>query len=173
VSAAAPRGPLAYGLGGGASAALVFLLLGSVAPGAARGGDFAALAVGVLAVHLGMRVAGGLAPRALIRRALALATVASATLGLGAYALYAWLRPHLLADRYSSYRQLVAANGAPAGRVAAELARLDATRAAYLDPAYQALSTAGTLFFVALLVGGYAGFRAHLARRLAGRGVSR
>jgi hypothetical protein len=173
VSARGAGGVLAYGLGGGTAAALVLAAVGSASPGAARGAEYAALAAGLLAVHLGMRRAVGLAPPALLGRALVLAALVSAAVGLGAYALYAWLRPALLAERYASYRHVLEAGALPTARAAQELARLETMRAAYLDPGYQALSTAGTLFFVAVLLGGYAGFRAHLARRLGGAGLSR
>jgi hypothetical protein len=167
---ATPRSlALAWGLGGGVLAALVMVVPELLArPGGGRLAGYAGLAAGLIAVHLGTRAAttadAGFGAR-LVNAALLAASV-SLLAGLGLYGLFARLRPELLAARFSAYQQSVAASGAPAERIARELARLAASRAQYLDAGYQALSSASTLFFFGMLLGGYGAWRAHRLGRL-------
>lgn len=163
---------LAWGIGGGVIAALVMVvpeLL--VTPGGGRLPEYGGLAAGLLSVHLGTRAAArrgsGLGAR--LGNATILAASLSLVAGLGLYALFAWLKPGLLAARLVAYQQVVSASGAPPERVARELARLTALRAEYLDAAYQALSSASTLFFFGMLLGGYGAWRSYVAARLAPR----
>lgn len=168
------RGPVrtafAFGIGGGLVAALVTVVPALIAdPAHGRLAEYLGLAVGLLAVHLGMRASAReratLASR--LAHAALLASALSVIVGLGLYGLYEFLRPELLGARFTAYEQAVAASGASPARVAGELARLEASRAAYLDPRYQALQGASTLFFFAMLLGGYGAWRAHVASRLA------
>ena len=171
---ASPRSlALAWGLGGGVLAALVMVVPELLArPDAGRLAEYAGLAAGLIAVHLGTRAAAredsGFGAR--LANATLLAASVSLIAGLGLYALFAGLRPGLLAARLSAYQQSVSTSGAPAERIARELARLAASRAEYLDAGYQALSSASTLFFFAMLLGGYGAWRAHLVGRLRRQG---
>jgi hypothetical protein len=163
-----PVAALAWGTGGGALAAVLFVGVSLVDGGAGHLAEYAGLATGLIGVHLGMRGAAGLTPQALLWRAGGLALLASAALGAAAFAVYGWWRPALLTARFDGYLAAVTTMHAPPARVATELARLHATRAQYLDPLYQAVSLAGTLFFFAMLLGGFVAFGAHKARRFQG-----
>lgn len=162
-----------WGVGGGLAAALLLVGLSLAFPGVGRTAEYAAIAAGLLAVHLGLRGDAQATARALLLRTLALAGLTTLALGAGAYALYAWWRPELLAARFAGYLASVGAMPAPPERIAAELARLQALREAYLDPFYQAVSLAGTLGFFAVLLGGFVAFGAHKARRFRGPGGRR
>jgi hypothetical protein len=159
---------LAGGLLGGILSTLVMLGAALLAdPGAARWGDYGALAVAMCVAYLSSRTAAH-SPMAFGRRlsSAAIGAVASgAVTGLGAYTLFAALRPDLLAARFAAYEAQVRASRAPAERIARELARLTAAQAQYLDPAYQALSIGGSVCFFALLVGGFGAWRLYVARR--------
>ena len=160
---------LAWGLGGGAVATLIMLIPELVArPGGGRLAEYGGLVAGLLAVHLGSRAIarGDLSFGARLRDAALLATSMSLLVGLGLYGLFALWRPGLLAARFASYQEALAASGAPPERIARELAHLAASRAGYLDAGYQALSGASTLFFFGMLLGGYGAWRAHVARAL-------
>jgi hypothetical protein len=168
--AAAFAHPLTAGLAAGLLAGVVTLGTALLAGGDGRSADYAGLAAGLLGVHLGMRAApAASAFRARLVRALVLAVCASLVAGLASAWLYASLRPALLEARYAGVVERVRSSAQPPARIAAELARLAERRAAYLDPAFQAVSAGGTLFFFALLLGGYSAFRAHVAARLRAR----
>ena len=161
---------LRYGLGGGAFAALAMMLPALAAPGAvARLGEYSGTLVALLAIHFGTRAVAAAEPSLTFRRRVGLATLlvacASAVIGAGLYALYRFLRPELLALRYTGYEARLAASREPAARVAAELARLAEQKALYLDPAFQALSTAGTVFFFGMLLALYAAWRSRSERQ--------
>jgi hypothetical protein len=165
---------LRYGLGGGALAALAMLLPSLAAPGAdARLGEYAGTMVALLAIHLGTRAVAAAQPVLGFGRRVGLAMLlvacASAVLGVGLYALYRFLRPDLLAIRYLGFEARLAASHEPAARVAAELARLAQQQAQYLDPAFQALTTAGTVFFFGMLLALYSAWRARVLARLGDR----
>jgi len=169
-----PAAALAWGIGGGVVAALVMVVPELLAaPGGGRLSEYAGLAAGLLAVHLGTRAAARAGPGfgARLGNATILALSVSVVAGLGLYALFANLRPGLLAARLLAYERAVSASGAPPERVARELARLTALRAEYLDAAYQALSSASTLFFFGMLLGGYGAWRSHVAAHLRPRGA--
>ncbi len=158
------------GLGGGLVAALVDVLPRLGRAGDSALADYAGLAVVLLAVRLGSRAAAGPGPGnglgARLGAAALVATLASTAVGIGLYALYAELRPGLLAERYALYVSRVQAGGVAPERSTAALAELAARRAQYLDPAFQALAGAGTLFFCAMLLGVFLVFRARVAARL-------
>lgn len=160
---------LAWGLGGGVVAALVMVIPElTAAPGGGRLPEYGGLAAGLIAVHLGTRAAARVDSPfgARLRNAALLAASVSLLVGLSLYSLFAVLRPGLLATRLAAYEHSVAASHAPPERIARELARLVTSRAEYLDAGYQALSSASTLFFFGMLLGGYGAWRVHLARRL-------
>jgi hypothetical protein len=96
-----------------------------------------------------------------------LVLLSSAIVGLALYALYAVLRPDLLAERHAGLMARVRASGRPPDRVAHELERLATQQAQYLDPAWQALGTAGTLLFFGMLLALYSAWRWQVAERLA------
>jgi hypothetical protein len=165
---------LRYGLGGGALAALAMLLPALAMTGAdARLGEYAGTMVALLAIHLGTRAVAVAEPVLAfgrrVRLAVLLVACASGVLGAGLYALYRYLRPDLLAIRYVGLEARLAASREPAARVAAELARLAQQQAQYLDPAFQALTTAGTVFFFGMLLALYSAWRARVLARLGDR----
>ena len=165
---------LRYGLGGGVIAALAMLVPALAAPGAdARLGEYAGTMVALLAIHLGTRAVAAAEPMLAFGRRVGLATLlvtcASGVLGVGLYTLYRFLRPDLLAIRYTGFEARLAVSREPAARVAAELARLAEQKAQYLDPAFQALSTAGTVFFFGMLLALYSAWRSRVLARLAAR----
>ena len=152
--------------GGAASLALVLpALLGL--PATNRFAEYASLVIGLLAVHLGTRAppAGGDSVGARLGRAALLVTTLAAVTGVSAYLLFAVWRPGLLAARYAAYEQEVRASGATAARIGHELARLAASRPEYLDPGYQALTGASTVFFFGMLLGAYGAWQLQVARR--------
>jgi hypothetical protein len=160
---------LSWGLGGGVVASLALIaphLLGA-APDS-RLADYGALVAGLLAVQLGLGASAR--PGAGFRERMRCATLVAATVslatGFGAYVLFAVLRPMLLADRYAAQQRAVAGSGAGAERMSKELLSLAARKAQYLDPVFQALSSAGTLFFFGMLLGAYWAWRVHVASRL-------
>jgi hypothetical protein len=155
-------------LGGVLSSAFIVL-----PPAFGAGGrltDYAGMMVAMLAVFFGSRAIGTAHPSLGFGRRVVLGTtivvVASAIVGLALYALYAKLRPTLLAERYVEFQQRVRASGAPAERVATELERLGAQKAQYLDPAFQALGTAGTLAFFGIVLATYSAWRWRVLQRL-------
>src|SRR5208282_2039876 len=101
-----------------------------------------------------------------IQCATLIAAAVSLTTGLGAYVLFAVLRPTLLADRFAAQQRALAGSALGTERIAHELVSLAARKAQYLDPLFQALSTAGTLFFFGMLLGAYGAWRVHVASRL-------
>ncbi|HXQ32188.1 MAG TPA: hypothetical protein VN790_09515 [Steroidobacteraceae bacterium] len=160
---------LAWGLGGGIVASLILIappLLGA-APGG-RLADFGALAAGLLAVQLGLGASArpGAGFRERMQCATIIAATVSLTTGLGAYVLFAVLRPTLLADRYAAQQRALARSAPGTERITHELVSLAARKAQYLDPLFQALSSAGTLFFFGMLLGAYGAWRVHVASRL-------
>jgi hypothetical protein len=159
----------AWALVGGVIASLVLIV--PQLPGSARGSrlaDYAALAAGLLAVQLGLgasaRADAGFRER--MQCATIIAAIVSLLTGLGAYLLFAALRPMLLADRYAAQQRALAGSSAAPERLTRELVSLADRKAQYLDPAFQAFSTAGTLFFFGMLLGPFGAWRAHVARRL-------
>jgi hypothetical protein len=157
-------------LGGSLASAFVTLPPLLAAGGGGRLTDYAGLMVAMLAVFFGSRAIGVVHPELGYGRRAVLGTtivvVASAIVGLSLYALYAWLRPTLLAERYADYEARVRASGQPAERVAAELERLASQQAQYLDPAFQAIGTAGTLAFFGIVLALYSAWRWRVAQRL-------
>ncbi|MBS0393341.1 MAG: hypothetical protein JSR54_01880 [Proteobacteria bacterium] len=89
--------------------------------------------------------------------------------GAALYALYAGLRPGLLAERFAAAGAALRAASLPPERLAQGLAGLAARRAQALDPLYQALEGAVTVLFCGLVLGAYLAFQAQVAARL-GRG---
>jgi hypothetical protein len=169
-----------YGFAGGLCASLVMVVPASLSDAATTPlGDLGGTLVVLLAVHAGMRAATAAEAFTGFGRRIGIATViatgASAIVAVGLYALYAAWRPGLLAARYALYEQrLKSGGGAPAGRAAFEVARLAARKAQYLDPAFQAIAAAGTIFFFAMLFGAYAAWHFRVAARLrAGRSSRR
>lgn len=165
---------LRYGLGGGALATLAMLLPPLVAPAAdARLGEYAGTLVALLTINLGMRAVMAAEPVLAFRRRVGLAALlvacASGVLGVGLYALYRFLRPDLLAIRYTGLEARLAASREPAARVAAELARLAEQKPQFLDPAFQAVSTAGTVFFFGMLLAFWSAWRSRVLARLVDR----
>lgn len=132
--------------------------------------DYAGMMVAMLAVFFGSRAIGTVHPDLAYGRRAVLGTtivvVASAIVGLALYALYAWLRPALLAERYAQFEARVRESGQPAERVAAELERLASQKVQYLDPAFQALGTAGTLAFFGIVLALYSAWRWRVAQQL-------
>ena len=168
----------ACGVGGGVAAALVVVLPRLGAAGRDdRLADYAGLLIVLMAVHLGSRAAAGLRPPAgfgaRVGAAVLIASCASSAVGIGLYALYALLRPRLLAERYAFYVTHVRAGGVAAEQSTAALAELAARRAQHLDPSFQALAGAGTVFFCATLLGAFLAFRWRVASRLGAAGGAR
>ena len=164
---------LHYGLVGGALAALAMLIPPLVAPGAdARLGEYVGTLVALLAINLGMRSVVAAEPVLPFGRRIGLAALlvacASGVLGVALYALYRFLRPDLLAVRYTGFEARLAASREPAARVAAEIARLAEQKTQFLDPAYQAVSTAGTVFFFGMLLALWSAWRSRVLARLGG-----
>jgi hypothetical protein len=164
MASASPRSrALVAGLTAGALASAAAVLPLVLAGGATRAPEYVALLVVVLGTHVGSRqaVAGLPAPpfpvrlRAMTTTALA----ASALLGVALWLLYATWRPDLLDVRY---RALIVDRASTAA-----LADLVARRAQSVDPLFQALSVAGTGFFLAFLTGGFAAYRRRVASRMA------
>jgi hypothetical protein len=158
-------------LGGLLASAFVALPPLLTAGGGGRLTDYAGMMVAMLAVFFGSRAIGTVHPDLPYGRRAVLGTtvvvVSSAIVGLALYALYAWLRPTLLAERYAEYEQRVRASGQPPERIAAELERLAAQKIQYVDPAFQALGTAGTLAFFGIVLALYSAWRWRVAQRLA------
>lgn len=174
-----PTGPVAeptaiavrFGLLGGLLATAFIVGPPLLAPSAeGRLTDYVGMMIAMLAVFLGSRAIARAHPRLTYGRRIVLGTtvvlLASALVGLALYALYAVLRPGLLADRYASLEARVRASGHPTERIAAELERLATQKAQYLDPAFQALGIAGTLFFFGMVLALYAAWRWQVAQRL-------
>lgn len=157
-------------LGGLLASAFIVLPPLLASGGGGRLTDYAGMMVAMLAVFFGSRAIGVVHPSLPYGRRAVLGTtivvVASAIVGLSLYALYAWLRPTLLAERYADYVARVRASGQPAERVATELERLASQEAQYLDPAFQALGTAGTLAFFGIVLAMYSAWRWRVAQRL-------
>lgn len=177
-----PVGPVAdptsiavrFGVLGGVLATLFLVGPPLLAP--ASGGrftDYVGLMIAMFAVFLGSRAIARAHPQLTYGRRIVLGTtivvLSSALVGLALYALYATLRPALLAERYASIESRVRASGQPAERVAAELERLATQKAQYLDPAFQALGVAGTLFFFGMVLALYSAWRWQVAQRLGPR----
>jgi hypothetical protein len=164
----APTLALAAGAVGGLAASLCVIIWALVAsPPVGRGGEAFGLLAALLLAQAGVRASGRLAP-AFSDRLLAAAVLAlteGVVVGAGAYLLFARLRPSLLAERYAAYEHAARTTLAPTARSGAELLRLAAAKAQYLDPGFQALSTGGLVCFFALLLGAYGAFRAQAARR--------
>lgn len=157
-------------LGGVLSSAFIVL-----PPAFGTGGrltDYAGMMIAMLAVFFGSRAIGTAHPSLGFGRRVVLGTtivvVSSAIVGLALYALYAKVRPLLLAERYAEFQQRVRTSGAPAERIATELERLAAQKAQYLDPAFQALGTAGTLAFFGIVLAAYSAWRWRVLQRLMG-----
>ena len=148
--------------------------LASATP-AGRLADYLGMVVGLLVIHLGTRASApaGASLGARLANAALLVTTLSTVVGLGLYRLFAAWRPELLAARLARYADEVRASGAAPGRVLRELARLAAAQAQYLDAGYQALSIAGNLFVVGMLLGAYGGWRSEVARRWQRRAAPR
>jgi hypothetical protein len=162
----APALALAAGAAGGLAASLCTIgwaLL--AAPPVGRSGEALGLLAALVLALAGVRASGRLAPAfsARLLAAALLALTEGIVAGFGAYLLFARLAPALLAGRYAAYEQ--AARALPAARSAAELARLAAVKAQYLDAGFQAFSSGGLVCFFALLLGAYSAFRAQAARR--------
>ena len=169
MSAARPAArALAFGLAGGCLAAAVMTVPALVADApSGRITDYFGMAVGLLVIHVGTRASApaGASLAARLANAAILVTTLCAMAGLALYGLFAEWRPGLLAARLARYEGEVRASGAAPERVAKELARLAAAQGPYLDAAYQALSVAGNLFIVGMLLGAYGGWRSEVARR--------
>ena len=158
------------GLAGGVAAGVVWCI-----PVAARFGSGAGLAQGAAllivawSVHRAFNAATALVPGlgfgAAVGCGAAATGAASTAVAIILYALYAWLRPGVLAERYEAYVAIVTHSGRPATLVAAELARLAQHRARYLDPALAAGSAAATIGFVGLVAAAYLAWRRRLSRR--------
>jgi hypothetical protein len=166
-------GAAAVGVGFGAiggALASAFMVLPATFGGAGRLADYAGTMVAMLAVFFGGRALATAHPGLdYARRAASgvlLVATESAIVGVALYWLYAHARPALLEARYAALAARVRASGAGAERVAAELARMTEHRAQYLDPAYQALATAGTLAFFGCLLALWGAWRWRVARRL-------
>jgi hypothetical protein len=173
--AGAHRDPTAiairFGILGGLLASAFVVLPPLLAPGSGgRLTDYAGMMVAMLAVFFGSRAIGVVHPELTYGRRAVLGTtivvVASTTVGLSLYALYASLRPALLAERYADYESRVRSSGQPPERIAAELERLASQKVQYLDPAFQALATAGTLAFFGIVLAMYSAWRWRVAQRL-------
>lgn len=177
-----PVGPVAdptaiavrFGLLGGGLATAFIVGPPLLAPAAGeRLTDYVGLMIAMLAIFLGSRAVARAHPQLTYGRRIVLGTtivvLASALVGLALYALYAVLRPGLLTERYASLEARVRASGRPAERVATELERLATQKAQYLDPAYQALGVAGTLFFFGIVLALYSAWRWQVAQRLGRR----
>lgn len=162
-----------FGLLGGLLSS-AFVVVPALLDGGGRLTDYAGMMVAMLAVFFGTRAIGTAHPTLTFGRRAVLGTtivvVTSAVVGLSLYALYARLRPGLLLERYGQYVQRVTDSGAPPERIAAELGRLAAQRAQYLDPAFQALATAGTLAFFGIVLALYSAWRWRVLQRLRGAG---
>ncbi len=133
--------------------------------------DYAGLLAALLALHMGLRAcarARGTPSYAsrLVDGSL-IVIVESVVLGLALYLLYAVFRPGLLMERYGAYVAGLQASGLETARVLRALADLGARKAQYLDPVFQAVEGAGTLFFAGMLLSTYLAFRARVAERLA------
>ena len=160
-----------FGVIGGLLASAFVVLPPLLSPGGGgRLTDYAGMMVAMLAVFFGSRAIGVVHPELTYGRRAVLGVtvvvVASAIVGLALYALYARLRPTLLAERYADYEARVRASGQPPERIAAELERLAAQEIQYLDPAFQALGTAGTLAFFGIVLAMYSAWRWRVAQRL-------
>ncbi|MCZ8131934.1 MAG: DUF4199 domain-containing protein [Steroidobacteraceae bacterium] len=171
----APAAPtdiaIRFGLIGGLLASVFIVGPPLLAP--ALGGaltDYAGLMIAMLAVWMGSRALGVAHPRLPYTRRLVLGSTivatASLVVGFALYALYAWLRPTLLAERYAALEGRVRASGREPGEVATELERLARQQVQYLDPAFQAVATAGTLFFFGMILALYAAWRWRVVQRL-------
>jgi hypothetical protein len=163
------RRALGVALSGGGMAGALTILLPFTALHASRLAEYAGLAVGLVAVHLAMRATRGTPFRARLAAALLVATVVSACVGGASYLLFRGIEPGLLAARYERAQLELQSSGAAPARIDAEMSRLDARKASYLDPAFMAISSAGALFFFAVLLAGFAAFRTYVAERLAPR----
>lgn len=177
-----PVGPVAdptsiavrFGLLGGVLGSAFLVGPALLAPAAGgRLTDYVGLMIAMLAVFLGSRAIARAHPSLTYGRRIVLGTtivlLASAIVGLALYVLYAAWRPELLAARYAEIEARVRASGQPAERVAAELERLAAQKAQFLDPALQALGVAGTLFFFGMVLALYSAWRWQVAQRLGPR----
>lgn len=133
------------------------------AGGTPRAPEYVALLIVVLGTHVGARHAvAGLPAASFPVRLTTMTTtalVAAALLGVALWMLYADWRPDLLDARYRALLADRASTGA--------LADLVARRAQSVDPLFQALSVAGTGFFLAFLTGGFTAFRRRVASRVA------
>ena len=160
-----PALALAAGTAGGAVAALSMIGWAWLAPPpVGRAGEAVGLLGALVLAQAGVRACARLEAR-FARRLVAAGLIAlSAALvsSLGAFALYVWLQPTLLAGRQAALE--AAAHGDPAA-----LARLAAARIANLDPRFQALGAGGVVGFFTLLLGCYVAFRGQVAARLARR----
>ena len=163
------RRALGAGFAGGCVASLVTVLVPFTALRDTRVADYAGLVIGLLAVHLGMRATRAAPFRARLAAAFLIASVASLCVGAASFVLFRDLQPGLLAERYQHYVRELQSSNAPTARTAAELGRLAERRASYLEPGLQAITAGGTLFFFALLLGGYAAFQTYVAERLPSR----
>jgi len=128
---------------------------------------YIALVVVLLSVQAGVRAdAAAVGAQALRRRVLVgtqLALVEAAVVGFGLYALYAWFKPTVLAERFAALYE--AAVRAPPDQVARRLEVLAQGRTQYLDPAFQAVQGAVTVFFAALLLVTYSAIRERVRQR--------
>jgi len=160
-----------FGVLGGVLAS-AFVVLPPALGAGGRLTDYAGMMIAMLAVFFGSRAIGAAHPTLGYGRRAVLGTtivvVASAIVGLALYALYAKLRPGLLGERYLEFQQRVRDSGAPPERVATELERLAMQKAQYLDPAFQALGTAGTLAFFGIVLAMYSAWRWRVLQRLKG-----
>lgn len=150
-------GALVLGVAGGLAAAIVWVSPAwagfSTAATIAEGMAFLIVALTVrAALRAAEAVPGGAGFTARVSSALVAAAVAAAIVVGALYALYRWLAPGLLAERYEAYVAHVAASHRAPDVIATEVARLARLREGYLDPLGAAVHAGLMLFLGGMLV---------------------